>query len=138
MAEAVFQRMVDDSGLSDQIIVDSAGTSAYHVGEPAHPGTRRVLARHEIDYIGQARQIAPGDLALEDTYVIAMDQENLAELRQRFGNLPHLHRLLDFASHTAVRDVPDPYYSNNFDHVYRLVEDGCLGLLGRIRATHTL
>ena len=37
MAEAVFRRMVDEAGLAGRIEVDSAGTSAYHVGEPAHP-----------------------------------------------------------------------------------------------------
>lgn len=68
-----------------------------------------------------------------NTYVIAMDSENLEELRNRFGDVPHLHRLLDFATHTQVHDVPDPYYSDNFDYVYRLVDDGCRGLLEAIR-----
>jgi protein-tyrosine phosphatase len=133
MAEAVFQKLVDDAGLSDQITVDSAGTSAYHVGELAHPGTRRVLARHGIHYDGRARQVKPQDMNNGTTYVIAMDSENLEELRQRFGEMPHLHRLLDFAMHAHVHDVPDPYYSDNFDYVYRIVEDGCRGLLEAIR-----
>lgn len=134
MAEAVFRRMVDEAGLSSRIEVDSAGTSAYHVGEPAHPGTRRVLAHHGIQYSGRARQLSGSDAGGDSVYLIAMDGENVEALRQRFGELPHLHRLLDFADHTAVRDVPDPYYSDNFDYVYRLVEDGCHGLLAAIRA----
>ena len=133
MAEAVFRRMVDEAGLADRIEVDSAGTSAYHVGEPAHPGTRRVLAHHGIQYSGRARQLAGNDATGDPVYLIAMDGENAEALRQRFGDMPHLHRLLDFAGHTAVRDVPDPYYGDNFDYVYRLVEDGCRGLLGAIR-----
>ncbi len=133
MAEAVFQKLVDDAGLSAQIAIDSAGTSAYHVGELAHPGTRRVLSGHGIRYDGRARQIKPQDLNDGNTYVIAMDSENLEELRNRFGDVPHLHRLLDFATHTQVHDVPDPYYSDNFDYVYRLVDDGCRGLLEAIR-----
>jgi len=140
MAEAIFRQMVADAGLSEHILVASAGTSAYHVGEAAHPGTRRVLSRHGIQYDGRARQISIGDVSSpgEGTYLIAMDSENLAELRQRFGDLPHLYRLLDFASHTPVRDVPDPYYSDNFDYVYRLVEDGCRGLLGTVRRDERL
>ena len=134
MAEAIFRRMVEEAGLSDRVEVDSAGTSAYHVGEPAHPGTRRVLAHHGIQYDGRARQIAGGDAGGDPVYLIAMDSENLAALRQRFGDAPRLHRLLDFAGHTAVRDVPDPYYGDNFDYVYRLVEDGCRGLLNAVRA----
>lgn len=134
MAEAVFSRMVDEAGLSDRVQVDSAGTSAYHVGESAHPGTRRVLARHGIQYDGKARQVSGSDATGDRVYLIAMDGENRDELRRRFGDVPHLHRLLEFAGHTAVRDVPDPYYSDNFDYVYRLVEDGCRGLLNVIRA----
>ena len=134
MAEAIFRRMVEEAGLSGDIEVDSAGTSAYHVGEPAHPGTRRVLAHHGIQHNGRARQLAGGDVTGEPVYLIAMDSENLEALRQRFGDAPRIHRLLDFAGHTAVRDVPDPYYGDNFDYVYRLVEDGCRGLLSAIRA----
>lgn len=133
MAEAVFQKLVNDAGLADKMRVDSAGTSAYHVGEPAHPGTRRVLTRHGITYDGRARQVSANDLAEDPTYLIAMDSENLDALRHKFGDAPHIHRLLDFAAHANVHDVPDPYYSDNFDYVYRLVEDGCHGLLETIR-----
>lgn len=138
MAEAVLQKLVDDAGLADTIQVDSAGTSSYHVGERAHPGTRRVLAHHGISYSGSARQIKPEDSQNGSTYFIAMDSENLEELRRQFGDLPHLHRLLDFATNTNVHDVPDPYYSDNFDYVYRLVEDGCRGLLNAIRTNEGL
>lgn len=135
MAEAVFQNLVDDAGLSGRITVDSAGTSAYHVGEPAHPGTRRVLSHHGIHYEGRARQIKPEDAVTGSTYLIAMDTENLDDLRRRFGDLPSIHRLLDYATHTSVHDIPDPYYSDNFDYVYRLVDDGCRGLLASIRTS---
>ena len=133
MAEAVFQKLVNDARIADKVQVDSAGTSAYHVGEPAHPGTRRVLSRHGITYDGRARQVRSNDLANGPTYLIAMDSENLEALRQKFGDAPHVYRLLDFAAHANVHDVPDPYYSDNFDYVYRLVEDGCHGLLDTIR-----
>lgn len=133
MAEAVFQKLVNEAGLTDKILVDSAGTSSYHVGERAHPGTRRVLARHGIEYDGRARQIASQDQNNGTTYLVAMDSENLAALQDRFGDVPHLYRLLDFAKNANVHDVPDPYYSDNFDYVYRLVDDGCHGLLATIR-----
>lgn len=138
MAEAVFQKLVEEAGLSSKIEVDSAGTSAYHVGERAHPGTRRVLAHHGIEYDGRARQVGAQDRNNGSTYFVAMDSENLATLQERFGDLPHLHRLLDFAKNANVHDVPDPYYSDNFDYVYRLVEDGCRGLLDTIRANEGL
>ena len=138
MAEAVFQKMVDEAGLTDEIHVDSAGTSAYHVGEQAHPGTRRVLAGHGIRYDGRARQLKAEDRHNGPTYFVAMDSENQEALQERFGDVPHLHRPMYFAAHANVNDVPDPYYSDNFDYVYRLVDDGCRGLLETIRANEGL
>ncbi len=132
MAEAIFQNIVAEAGLDDQISVDSAGTGSWHLGEPAHRGTRRVLEQQGIAYAGRARQVTRADMDPAH-YIIAMDQENVAELRRRFGDHPRLYRLLDFAAHSVERDVPDPYYTGNFDAVYRLVEEGCRGLLAKIR-----
>lgn len=133
MAEAVFQNMVDKAGLGDEIVVDSAGTGSWHVGEKAHPGTRRVLADHGIEYAGRARRVGSADMADENIYVVAMDSSNLRDLEASFGQHPRLFRLLDFAKQTTVRDVPDPYYNGNFEAVYQLVVDGCQGLFDTIR-----
>lgn len=137
MAEGVFQRMVEEAGLADQIMVDSAGTGSWHVGETAHRGTLQVLRKHGIAYNGRARQIRPHDVT-PDTYLIALDQSNLNDLRRMFGRHPRLYRLLDFASETDEQDVPDPYYSGNFDYVYQLVEDGSRGLLRTIQQNEGL
>ena len=132
MAEGVFQKMVDNAELSDQISVDSAGTDSWHVGERAHWGTRHVLSQHDIDYNGRARQVRPRDMD-PDTYIIAMDGSNRSDLLRLYGIQPRLYRLLDFASQSDARDVPDPYYTDNFEYVYQLVSDGCRGLLTEIR-----
>jgi protein-tyrosine phosphatase len=140
MAEAVFQHMVDQAGLSAQIAVDSVGTGDWHIGEPAHHGTRTLLRQHDIRYNGRARQVTPEDVRAAD-YVVAMDGGNVNELRQldREDVLAgKLHLLLDFAPGQEVRHVPDPYYAGNFDEVYRLVEIGCQGLLEHIRTQHGL
>ncbi len=85
MAETVFQNMVDDAGLSAQIMVDSAGTSSYHVGERAASGTGRVLANTWIDRImaGLAK-LMRADMADEKSYIIAMDSANMRDLRSSF------------------------------------------------------
>lgn len=139
MAEAVFQQMVNEAGLQEKITVDSAGTGSWHVGESAHSGTRRVLAQHGIPYNGRARQIAAADVKRSDTtYLVAMDEENVEELEGRYGRLPNLSRLLDNAPQLPERNVPDPYYTGRFEHVYQLVTAGCQGLLATIRADHGL
>jgi protein-tyrosine phosphatase len=132
MAEAVFRKMVDDAGMSDRFEVDSAGTGSWHIGEPAHAGTRRVLAQNGINYAGRARQVRHDEITQNGTYVIAMDADNMSVLRERFGDIPHLYRLLDFAGDASERNVPDPYFEGNFDRVYELVEDGCRGLLAAL------
>ncbi len=140
MAAAVFQHLVDQAGLSTQIEVDSAGIGRWHVGAPPHPGTREILQRQGIVYSGQARQITLADLHAAD-YLVAMDSDNIAALRKldRQAVLDaKLFLLLDFAPQGGSRDVPDPYFEDNFDDVYQLVEVGCRGLLEHIRAEHKL
>ena len=134
MAEAVFQHLVDAAGLTGQFQVESRGTGAWHVGEPAHPGTQRVLAKRGIAYQGCAQHLEPHDLDDPQTYVVVMDSENWREVQRRFGDVPRLHRLLEFAGRTQERDVPDPFYTGAFEQVYALVEEGCRGLLAAIRA----
>jgi protein-tyrosine phosphatase len=140
MAEAVFQHLVDQAGLMDQIVVDSAGTSAVNVGGPAHPGTRDVLLRHGIVYAGRARQVSLAD-TYEADYVIAMDYDNQATLAHAGapGDLDRkLYLLLDFAPDVSSREVPDPIYDGRFERVYDLIEAGCRGLLDHIRTKHKL
>lgn len=134
MAEAVFQHLVDEAGLGDQVKIDSAGTGNWHVGEPAHRGTRRVLHQHGIEYTGSARQIAQADFSRFD-YILAMDDDNLADLR---GMMPAnsqavLRRFLDFLPNAPTHEVPDPYYSGDFDGVYDLVRAGAEALLTHLR-----
>jgi protein-tyrosine phosphatase len=134
MAEAVFQHLVDEAGLGDQIEIDSAGTGNWHTGEPAHRGTRRVLHLHGIEYTGSARQIAQADFSRFD-YILAMDNTNLSDLR-RMMPADHsvvLKRFLDFTPDAPTREVPDPYYDGNFEGVYDLVRVGAEALLAYIR-----
>lgn len=126
--------MVKEAGLEDKIAIDSAGTGSWHVGEAAHRGTRRVLEQHGISYNGRARQVTAADMRRENSYIVAMDEDNLRALERQFGRHPRLYRLLDFASETAERNVPDPYYTGNFEYVYQLIKDGCRGLLKKIQA----
>jgi protein-tyrosine phosphatase len=137
MAEAVFQQMVKTAGLGDKIKVDSAGTGSWHEGETAHPGTLRVLRKHGIAYEGRARQVRPQDFALANSYMVVMDESNLNHVRRSTNTHPHLYRLLEFADKATQQrnglDVPDPYYTGNFEYVYQLVEESCRNLLATIR-----
>jgi protein-tyrosine phosphatase len=138
MAEAVFQHKVDEAGLSDKIMVDSAGTHSYHVGEKAHEGTLAILKKHGIPYDGRARQFARRDLSDFD-YILVMDNANLAKIQPYAGGESdgELKLFLSYAE-TKTTEVPDPYYDGRFTEVYELVNKGCDALLAYIRTKHNL
>jgi protein-tyrosine phosphatase len=141
MAEAVFQDMVDKAGLRDQIRVDSAGTGNWHVGEPPHSGTRRVLYQHGIPYHGQARQINSLDFEQFD-YILVMDDENLQNVQKYASDSKaEVSKFLNYAKQAGtvqVDEVPDPYYNGQVELVYDLVKKGSEALLSQIRKTHGL
>ncbi len=136
MADAVFQHLVNEAGLSDQITVDSAGTAGYHAGEPAHRGTRNVLSKHNIPYDGRSRQVVRADFADFD-YILAMDNSNLANLERMApqDSVAVIKRFLDYAEDAGETQVPDPYYDGRFEYVYQLVLNASGGLLAHIRET---
>ncbi len=138
MAEAVLQEMVGQAGLDEQIAVDSAGTGSWHVGEQAHRETRRMLTEDGIAYNGRSRQLTPSDMNNPRSYIIVMDNSNYNDVVRTFGNHPRLHLLMEFATQTTEKEVPDAYYTGNFDYVYALINDGCAGLLATIRQENGL
>ena len=129
MAEAVFAQLVREHGLSNSFLIHSAGTHSYHLGERPHPGTRQVLKKNgiELDWRKRAERVDPETIGSYD-YIIALDSSHAAALR----SYHNVFLLLDFAAHTELLDVPDPYYDDNFDQVYDLVRAGCEGLLEHI------
>lgn len=130
MAEAVFQHLVDQSGLKDRFEVASSGTGSWHIGERPHPGTQNILRERNIKLNNHkgAQQISRSDFEKYD-YIIGMDSQNVANLK-RLGDV---RRLLDFAPPGSPKDVPDPYYERNFDYVFDLVMQGSTGLFAYIR-----
>jgi protein-tyrosine phosphatase len=137
-AEGVFRHLVEQRGLSDQIFVDSAGTHAYHIGEPPDSRAQAEARRRGID-IGalRGRQAKAEDFFNFD-YVLAMDASNLSNLQKICpqGSAPRLSLFLDFAPQLNRREVPDPYYDDGFSEVYDLIEAAAQGLLADIETNH--
>ena len=137
-AQGVLQWQLAKEGLEQRVLVDSAGTHAYHVGEPPDPRARRAALQRGIDLSGQrARRVEREDLERFD-YILAMDRENLAHLQALASGRPvpgHLGLFMGFARNWEEQEVPDPYYGGDrgFDRVLDMVEDASLGLLQHIR-----
>ncbi|MDR5682916.1 MAG: low molecular weight protein-tyrosine-phosphatase [Armatimonadota bacterium] len=128
MAEAVLRHMAEAEGVA--VEVDSAGTSRYHLGEPPHPGTLRVLAERGIRLSRRARAVRPEDLADFDL-VVALDRSHRAALRAIAppGTESKIRLLSDFGPPATPVDIPDPYYDGSHAQVYPYIEACCRGLL---------
>ncbi len=134
-AQGVFSALAAQSG-NDRIEADSAGTSGWHVGEPPYPPMISACAARGVDISGQrARQFSPEDFGRFDL-IVAMDGENLHEIeRQRPpGSQTPARLLLDHAPDAGRQDVPDPYYSGDYQEALDLIEAGARGLLASIAA----
>lgn len=135
MAEAMFRHAVKREGLEEKIQVDSAGTGDWHVGQPPHQGTLKILEEYSISSEGlRARQIQEKDLD-EFEYIIAMDSDNKRNIEMLKTVYPKakIEVLLDFVPDVKVKNVPDPYYTGNFLEVFSLIEKGCKNLLEHIK-----
>ncbi|MEC0127112.1 low molecular weight protein-tyrosine-phosphatase [Paenibacillus pabuli] len=139
MAEAVLRHKVKEKGWDQLIQVDSAGTGDWHVGKPPHEGTRNLLDSYRISYANMAaRQFESADFS-HFNYIICMDDSNAANVRNvPGGEEAELIQLMDLLPDETLREVPDPYYTGNFEEVYRLVDAGCDVLLERIEKDHSL
>lgn len=139
-AEGVFRKLVESEGLSESVIIDSAGTHDYNIGSPPDPRAQSAARRRGIDLSGQrARRARPGDFRRFD-YILAMDRDNRADLADICppGEEHRLRMFLEFAPHLEWRDVPDPYSSGvlAFEFVLDLLEAAAVGLLANIRQHH--
>lgn len=137
MAEGIFKAQVEKAGLSDKIEIDSAGTSAYHIGELADPRMRETALQHGITLTHKARQVKADDL-LEFDYVIAMDPINLSDLQRLAPNPKAKVKLMrSFGKNADNLAIPDPYYGGNdgFEEVFELLEGFTGALLEEIDAS---
>jgi protein-tyrosine phosphatase len=141
-AQGVFRKLVEEAGLTEVIEIDSAGTHAYHIGEPPDPRARETALRRGIDLADlRARRATPEDFEAYH-YVLAMDQDNYHALSNLCppgrGLERRLALLMDFAPQARMREVPDPYYgaAGGFEAVFDMVEEAAQGLLEEIRRRH--
>ena len=135
-AEAVLRRMAEDAGLA--LAVDSCGTGNWHQGEPPDRRAIAAAARRGYDLTPlRARQLTPEDFTRFDL-ILAMDRANLqgAETRRPQGAVADLQLFLSLMDEKGPgaksMDVPDPWYSGDFDGTLDLIEAGCRALMRRL------
>lgn len=136
LADGIFCHLVKERGLEDHYRVDSAGTSAYHAGDPADSRSIAVARKHGIAVPSISRQVRTADFS-EFEWIVAMDRQNLSDLQaQEPGDSAARLVLLREYDPEGGEDVPDPYYGGpgGFDTVHAMVARSCEALLESLEA----
>ncbi|TNG02298.1 MAG: low molecular weight phosphotyrosine protein phosphatase [Gammaproteobacteria bacterium] len=141
-AHGVFRKLVMDKGYDDKIEIDSAGTHAYHVGEPPDSRAQATARQRGINLSDlRARRVRVADYSKYD-YLLAMDQYNYDLLVSQCPDeyLERIRLFMTFSPELGFVEVPDPYYGGDsgFDRVFDMVEAGSRGLLDHIIKSHGL
>lgn len=135
-AELVFRKLAADAGRAAEFLIDSAGTIGFHEGAPPDPRMAKTLMGHGYPVSGASRKITPADLEKFDL-ILTMDEDNFAEVHRLDARGDHARKIrpfVDFCMENREVRVPDPYYGGQkgFNHVIRLLEDGCQGILASV------
>jgi|SRR5690606_21710131 len=132
MAEAVLRARVAERGLSDRIEVASSGTGYWNIGDPPHWGTQKILRERGIDFEGMRAKVLSAKEILTYDYIVAMDGSNVESLVEMGVPKERIRLLTDYIPGKEGTDVPDPYYTGNFNETWELVDAGVDGLLAEI------
>ncbi len=134
LAEGILTAKIAELGLDH--LVDSAGTSGWHVGSRPHEGSIKIASEHGIDISHQkSRQFTTSDYEDFDL-ILAMDSENYKDIMKLAANEAQKKKvklMLNYAHPGKNMAVPDPYYTGNFKEVYNLLEIACANLVTEVR-----
>lgn len=136
-AHGVMRHKLRVAGWAGRVLVDSAGTHGWHVGEPPDERSVAHARRRGYDIADlRSRPLREGDFAQFDLLLV-MDERNLADARDLGPTRHHrkLRLLTDFGVRLRAPSVPDPYYgsAHGFEHALDLIEDACDGLIEHVR-----
>lgn len=135
-AENIMKHLVNQAGLSKEIICDSAGTSGYHIGSSPDRRMSAAAKLRGIELVGEARQFQRSDFEKFDL-ILAMDRENYRDILMLDRSRQYedkIKLMCDFCTRHDLKEVPDPYYGGpeGFNQVIDLLLDACEGLLNYI------
>lgn len=133
MAEAVFRSYVEEKGLAQRFVLDSAGLIDVHEGEPADRRMRRAGELRGYSTSHRSRPIRKADFDAFDL-IVCMDRQNWSGLMAMASTAEQKKKvfyLTDFSTKHRGEEVPDPYYGgeDGFDLVIGMLEEACDGLL---------
>ena len=129
LAEFILKDMVKKRGIAEQFMIASAATSREEIGNPVYPGAKRILNRLNIDCsMKRAVQLTRTDGNFYDL-LIGMDHRNIENIKRivDVADYEKIYRLMEFTP--TVKDIADPWYTDNFEFTYQEIQMGCEGLI---------
>lgn len=143
-ANAIMQHLVENEHVAHRFYIDSAGMGNWHVGDLPDRRMREHGAKrnYKIDHI--ARQFNRNIDFENFDYIVAMDEENYADVCSHAKSVEERNKVLKmcnfFQQYKGQTAVPDPYYGDAkaFDFALDLIEDGCKGLYNSLKKKHNL
>jgi protein-tyrosine phosphatase len=126
LAQGVLENKLEQKGIKWN--VDSAGTSAWHINEAPDSRSIDIGKKNGIDISSQrARKFSAADFD-EFDLILPMDSSNYYDIVRQARSEEDkykVHLILNYAFPGENRAVPDPYYDNNFQKVYELLDIAC-------------
>ncbi len=140
-AEGIMKSLVEKEGLDGKIVLDSAGTGSWHVGDLPDKRMRMHGAKRNYNFCTRAQQFITEDFDKYDLIVV-MDDSNYTNVKSLAVTQEHvnkIHRMREFLKKYPYDHIPDPYYTGDsgFELVLDLLEDGCQGLLEYIKKEYS-
>ncbi len=133
-AQYIFDEMIREAGLEDELFCESAATSREEIGNPIYPPMRQALVHHGVN-IGdhRARQLRQSDYDEYDL-IIGMDSENMYYMKHILGQDTEgkVHTLMEYTE-TPDELIDDPWYTRDFETAYRLIKKGCSALFEKLQ-----
>ena len=130
LAEGILMDMVRKENLDWK--VDSAGTGSWHIGEQPHQGSIKIARENGLDITYQrARKFTKSDFKNFDL-ILVMDASNyndVIRLADDENEKAKVQLILNYSHPGMNMAVPDPYFTGNFQEVYRLLEEACTKVL---------
>jgi len=126
------------SKLSNDYVVDSAGTGSWHVGNAPDPRSIATAKNHNINISNlKGRQFSKQDFADFD-YIYVMDYQNykdVVSLASSEEDKAKVQLILDEIFPGERVDVPDPYYGlqDGFEKVYIMLDEACVSIAEKLQ-----
>ena len=134
MAEFIMKDLVARRGLQSRYYIESCATSTEELGNDIYPPAKRCLSSHEISYEHRsARQMTSDDYDRFDM-IIAMDSQNLRNMRRFVGDDPGKKVSLMMEHCGKGGNVADPWYTGDFERTYEDITEACSALLDKLEA----